>query len=66
LPRKNFLFRGFVLSGIMQLVDGPRAVVNDVIVAVGDVVNGAVVQKINKEGRYTEGRNAEIRLDMKD
>ena len=62
--RKSPGFPSFVLSGIVQLVNGPKAIINDVMVGVGDVVNGATVQKISKDSVVLKKRDSEITLGM--
>ena len=57
-------FQDFILTGVVELINGPRAIVNNVIVGVGDVINGATVQKIDKEGVVLKKRDSEIRLGM--
>lgn len=64
VKKKSPSFPGFILSGVMQLVDGPRAIINDVVVGVGDVVNGAKVLKIDKNGVVLKKRDSEINLGM--
>ncbi|MDD5421924.1 MAG: hypothetical protein WC592_03505 [Candidatus Omnitrophota bacterium] len=56
---------GFVLNGIMELTDGPKAVINNLIVAVGDTVDGAVVSKIDRKNVVLKVSDSEINLDMK-
>jgi hypothetical protein len=57
-------FPDYILSGVMQLVDGPRAIINNVMVGVGDVVNGAKVMKIDKNGVILKKKDSEIALGM--
>lgn len=58
-------FPDYVLSGVMQLVDGPRAIVNNVMVGVGDVVGGATVERINKESVVLRTQDSEIIVGLK-
>jgi len=57
-------FPNFVLNGIMELVDGPRAIVNNVIVAMGDVIGGATVKKIDKDRVILQKENSVVTLGM--
>lgn len=56
---------GFALNGIMELVDGPRAIINNVIVASGDVIGGAKVMKIDKNRVVLQKEDSEFTLVMK-
>lgn len=58
-------FPDFVLNGIMQLVDSPRAIVNNVIVGIGDAIGGATVEKINKDNVVLKTSESEITLKMR-
>jgi len=55
----------FVLNGIMYLDGGPRAIINDTMVEVGDTVNGAKVIKIDKRNVILQYNDAEVTLDLK-
>jgi len=55
----------FVLNGIMYLEGNPRAIINDVMVEVGDMVVGARVLKIEKKSVLLQYDDAEINLDLK-
>ncbi len=55
---------GFVLNGIMQLVDGPRAIINDIIVGEGETINGAKVEKIKKDGVLLKYNDSEVDLNI--
>jgi len=55
---------GFVLNGIMYLVDGPRAIINDIIVGEGEMVSGAKVEKIKKDGVLLNYKNSEVVLNI--
>jgi hypothetical protein len=55
---------GFVLNGIMQLVDGPRAIINDIIVGEGETISGAKVEKIKKDGVLLKYNDSEVALDI--
>jgi len=57
-------FPDFVLSGIMELVDGPRAIINNVIVATGDIIGGASVRKIDKDRVVLQKENSVVTLGM--
>ena len=55
---------GFVLNGIMQLVDGPRAIINDIMVGEGETVNGAKVEKIKKDSVLLNYNDSEVALNI--
>ncbi|MCX5680198.1 MAG: hypothetical protein NTZ95_06060 [Candidatus Omnitrophica bacterium] len=55
---------GFVLNGIMYLVDGPRAIINDIIVGEGEMVSGAKVEKIKKDSVILNYKNSEVALNI--
>lgn len=55
---------GLILSGIMQLVDGPRAIINDVMVGTGDIISGARVIKIDKDRVTLKDKDREMVLGM--
>lgn len=55
---------GLILSGIMQLVDGPRAIINGVMVGAGDVISGASVIKIGKDSVTLKDKDRELVLGM--
>lgn len=55
---------GFVLNGIMYLVDGPRAIINDIIVGEGETVDGAKVEKIKKDQVLLKYNDSEVALDI--
>ena len=55
----------FVLSGIMHLEDGPRAIINNSSVMTGGYVNGAMVVAINENSVILKKGNAEITLRLK-
>lgn len=57
-------FPGFVLTGIMQLTDGPRAIINNAIVAVGDVVGIGTVTKIEKDNVVLNVKDSDLRLEL--
>ena len=63
-PRRREGIGGFVLEGIMQLVDGPRAIINDIIVGEGETVNGAKVEKIKKDGVLLKYNDSEMVLGI--
>lgn len=54
----------FVLNGIMYLVDGPRALINDIMVGEGETVSGAKVVKIKKDGVILNYNNSEVDLSI--
>lgn len=62
--KKKTRFPDLVLSGIVQLVDGPRAIINDVMIGVGGIVNGATVTKIDKDSVSLEKKETQITLGM--
>lgn len=53
------------LNGIMFLEAGPRAIINNSIVGVGDTVSGATVTKINRRSVALEYSGVEITLSLK-
>lgn len=55
---------GFVLNGIMQLVDGPRAIINDIMVGEGETIRGAKVEKIKKDGVLLNYNDSEVALSI--
>ena len=55
---------GFVLNGIMYLIDGPRAIINDIIVGEGETVNGAKVKKIKKDSVLLNYKDSEVALNI--
>ncbi|MFH0764274.1 MAG: hypothetical protein V1927_04670 [Candidatus Omnitrophota bacterium] len=57
-------FPDFVLNGVMELVDGPRAIVNNVIVATGDIISGAKVIKIDKDKVVLQKKDSVVTLGM--
>ena len=63
-PRKKESIGGFVLNGIMQLIDGPRAIINDIIVGEGETVNGARVEKIKKDSVLLNYNDSEVALNI--
>jgi len=63
LHRKESL-GGFVLNGIMYLVDGPRAIINNIIVGEGETVNGAKVEKIKKDSVLLKYNDSEVALNI--
>jgi len=62
--RKKENIGGFVLNGIMQLVDGPRAIINDIIVGEGETIRGAKVEKIKKDGVLLNYNDSEVALSI--
>jgi len=55
----------FALNGIMYLEGAPRAIINDVVVEVGDTVSGAKVVRIDRQSAVVEYNGAEIVLNLK-
>ena len=53
-----------ILSGIMQLVDGPRAIINGVMVGIGDVIGGAKIVRIEKDAVTLKDKDKELILGM--
>jgi len=62
--RKKESIGGFVLNGIMQLVDGPRAIINDIIVGEGETIGGAKVTKIKKDSVILNYNDSEVDLNI--
>jgi len=62
--RKRGNAGGFVLNGIMQLVDGPRAIINDIIVGEGETIGGAKVEKIQKDGVLLNYNDSDVTLNI--
>lgn len=56
---------GLTLNGIMYIEEGPRAIINNSIVDVGDLVSGAKVTKINPKNVVLEYNDVEITLNLK-
>jgi hypothetical protein len=54
-----------VLNGIMYLEEGPRAIINNFIVGLGDSVSGAKIAKITHQNVILEYENVEITLSLK-
>lgn len=54
-----------ILNGIMYMEEGPRAIVNNLIVEPGDLVGGAKVTKIERQCVILEYENVEITLNLK-
>jgi hypothetical protein len=52
------------LNGIMYLEEGPRAIINNFIVEIGDFVSGAKVTRINRQSVILEYENVEITLSL--
>ncbi len=55
----------YVLSGIMHLEDGPRAVINNVLLAKGESIAGAIVDKIYSDRVILISKDSEIVLRLK-
>ncbi|GEM_PF-5580582 len=55
----------FVLSGIMYLDGGSKAIMDNSIVREGDMVSGALVKKIEKNSVLLESMGLEFRIDLK-
>jgi hypothetical protein len=58
-------FPELVLSGIMYLESGPRAIINNVIVGKGDTICGAIVRVINRKSVVLESGDTEVTLNLK-
>ena len=54
-----------VLNGIMYLEEGPRAIVNNVMVEVGEYASGARVVRISKKSVVLVYNDVEITLNLK-
>lgn len=54
-----------VLNGIMYLEEGPRAIVNNAMVEVGDFVSGAKVVRIDRKNVVLVYNDVEITLTLK-
>lgn len=52
------------LNGIMYLVERPQAIINDSVVEVGDIVDGAKVTRINNSSVLLNYNDAEITLTL--
>jgi hypothetical protein len=48
----------------MYLVDGPRAIINDIIVGEGETVGGAKVSKIKKDQVILDYNDSEVELNI--
>jgi hypothetical protein len=55
----------FVLSGIMELEDGPRAIINDSIVAEGDKIGSATVTRIARKSVILDNNGSAEVLDLR-
>jgi hypothetical protein len=55
----------FILSGIMFLEDGPRAIINGSVVEKGDVVGGASVESVERERVLLRYKDENITLHLK-
>lgn len=58
-------YPGMTLNGIMYVEEEPRAIINNSIVGVGDLVTGAKVTKINPKNVVLEYNDVEITLNLK-
>lgn len=63
--KTNIQQPSLALNGIMYLEDSPRAIINDVLVEEGDMVQGALVRKIYEKSVTLESKDAEITLKLK-
>lgn len=54
-----------VLNGIMYLDEGPRAIVNNAMVGLGDYVSGAKVARITRKNVVLVYNDVEITLNLK-
>lgn len=57
--------RDFILSGIMHLEGGPKAIINNSTVVEGDDVDGAVVTKITNNSVTLKRKNSELTVYLK-
>ena len=66
-PVKNLFNQSgdLVLSGIMHLEDGPRAIINNSMVAAGDTVGEAMIVSITDNSVVLKKGNSEIVLNLK-
>jgi len=55
---------GFILDGIMYIADRPRAIINNIIVGEGEAVDGANVEKINKDNVVLKYNESEVTLKL--
>ena len=55
----------FVLSGIMILEGGPRAIINGVVLEEGDTINGAIVEFVGSEKVLLRYKDEKIILRLK-
>lgn len=67
-PAKNYRnlsnLGGFILDGIMYIADRPRAIINNIIVGEGEIVDGATVGKINKNNVVLNHNESEVTLKL--
>ncbi len=54
----------FMLSGIMYIESGPKAIINGSVVQEGDVISGATVKKIDRVDVVLSYEDLEILLKM--
>ena len=55
----------FDLNGIMFLENGPKAIINNVVVEEGDVISGALVAEIHSQNVLLKFDDSEITLKLK-
>ena len=66
LPKESIIQPNeFILSGIMHLEDGPRAIINNMRVSKGDDIDGAKVVSITDETVVLKKQDSEIKLRLK-
>ena len=58
-------FPDLMLNGIMYVEDAPMAIINDMIVGVGDTIKGARVTKITRKSVMLLFKETEITLSLK-
>ncbi len=57
--------KSFVLSGIMHLDNGLKAIINDSTVSEGDELDGAIVVKINEDNAILKDGDSQTTLRLK-
>lgn len=56
----------FILNGVMQLLDGPRAIINGVVVGVGDTIGGGKIRKITSKNVIIDVNERQAVLNVED
>lgn len=64
--RQSYGSGNFILSGVMRLLDGPRAIINGVVVGVGDTVGGGKVRKISEKHVVIDLNDRQTILNIED